>query len=77
MENNRSKEKAARYALVYNKILQLIQEGLYPEGSKLPSEPSLAQQMQVSRSTLRPVSYTHLDVYKRQPVYSSFFTPKN
>lgn len=53
MENNRSKEKAARYALVYNKILQLIQEGLYPEGSKLPSEPSLAQQMQVSRSTLR------------------------
>lgn len=53
MENNRSKEKAARYAVVYNKILQMIQEGMYPEGSKLLSEPILAEQMNVSRSTLR------------------------
>ena len=53
MENNRSKENAARYAKVYNKILQMIQEGMYPEGSKLQSEPILAEQMQVSRSTLR------------------------
>lgn len=53
MENNRSKENAARYAIVYNKILQMIQEGMYPEGSKLPSEPILAEQMNVSRSTLR------------------------
>lgn len=53
MENNRTKENAARYARVYNKILQMIQEGMYPEGSKLPSEPLLAQQMDVSRSTLR------------------------
>lgn len=53
MENNRSREKAARYAVVYNKILQMIEEGMYPEGSKLISEPILAQQMDVSRSTLR------------------------
>lgn len=53
MENSRSKEKAARYAVVYNKILQMIQEGMYPEGSKLISEPVLAEQMNVSRSTLR------------------------
>lgn len=53
MENNRSKEKAARYAGVYNKILQMIQNGMYPEGSKLQSEPILAEQMNVSRSTLR------------------------
>ena len=53
MENNRSKEKAARYARVYNKILQMIQNGMYPEGSKLQSEPVLAEKMNVSRSTLR------------------------
>lgn len=53
MENNRSKENAARYAVVYNKILKMIQEGMYPEGSKLVSEPLLAEQMNVSRSTLR------------------------
>ena len=53
MENNRSKDNAARYAVVYNKILQMIEEGMYPEGSKLISEPTLAKQMNVSRSTLR------------------------
>lgn len=53
MENNRSKENAARYAKVYNKMLKMIQDGMYPEGSKLPSEPVLAEQMGVSRSTLR------------------------
>lgn len=53
MENNRSKEKAARYAVVYNKILQMIHDGMYPEGSKLLSEPMLAAEMKVSRSTLR------------------------
>lgn len=53
MENNRSKNKAALYAVVYNKILRMIQDGLYPENSKLPTEPILAEQMDVSRSTLR------------------------
>ncbi|MBO0439035.1 GntR family transcriptional regulator [Candidatus Enterococcus ikei] len=53
MENNRSKEKAALYAGVYNKILKMIQEGMYPEGSKLLTEPTLAKELNVSRSTLR------------------------
>lgn len=53
VENNRSNQKAARYAIAYNKILTMIQDGLYPEGSKLPSEPLLAEQLGISRSTLR------------------------
>ncbi len=53
IENNRSNDKAAKYAVAYNKILKLIQDGLYPEGSKLPTEPVLAKQMGISRMTLR------------------------
>ncbi|MGV3075703.1 GntR family transcriptional regulator [Clostridium baratii] len=53
MENNRSKDKAAKYAKVYNRILKMIQDGMYREGSKLMSEPQLAQELDVSRSTLR------------------------
>lgn len=53
MENNRSKEKAALYAEVYNKILEMIKEGIYPEGSKLLTEPALAKELNVGRSTLR------------------------
>jgi GntR family transcriptional regulator len=53
IENNRSMHKAARYATAYNKILTMIKGGLYPEGSKLPTEPLLAEQLGISRSTLR------------------------
>lgn len=53
VENNRSNKKAARYAIAYNKILAMIRDGLYPEGSKLPTEPLLAEQLGISRSTLR------------------------
>jgi len=53
VENNRSNKKAARYAVSYNKILTMIRDGLYPEGSKLPTEPLLAEQLGISRSTLR------------------------
>ncbi|MBR2565187.1 MAG: GntR family transcriptional regulator [Paenibacillus sp.] len=52
-ENNRSNMKATRYAIAYNKILKMIKDGLYPEGSKLPTEPLLAEQLGISRSTLR------------------------
>ena len=31
----------------------MIQDGVYPPGSQLPSEPELALQMDVSRMTLR------------------------
>ena len=53
VENNRSTKKAARYAIAYNQILKMIRDGLYPEGSKLPTEPLLAEQLGISRSTLR------------------------
>ena len=39
--------------------------GKYSPGDKLPSENKLAGEFQVPRSDA--VSYTHLDVYKRQP----------
>ena len=53
VENNRLFKKASRYVIAYNKILKMIRDGLYPEGSKLPSEPLLAEQLGISRSTLR------------------------
>lgn len=42
-----------KYVIVYNEILELIQQGLYPEESRLPSEEELSLQMDVSRMTLR------------------------
>jgi DNA-binding GntR family transcriptional regulator len=53
IENNRLFKKAGRYAIAYNNILKMIKDGLYPAGSKLPSEPILAEQLGISRSTLR------------------------
>lgn len=53
MENNRSKDKSAKYAKIYNRILRMIQDGMYSEGSKLMPESQLAQELDVSRSTLR------------------------
>ncbi len=50
-----SGEKKAfpKFVITYNEILGLIQQGLYPEESKLPPEEELALQMNVSRMTLR------------------------
>lgn len=53
MENNRSSNNLPRYIEVYNKILKNIKEGLYDEEHKLPNENVLAEQMKVSRMTLR------------------------
>ncbi|WP_097033369.1 GntR family transcriptional regulator [Clostridium tertium] len=53
MENNRSKDKSAKYAKIYNRILRMIEDGMYSEGSKLMPESQLAQELEVSRSTLR------------------------
>lgn len=46
-------EKELRYVTVYNKLFKMIQEGTFPEGSRLPSEPDLAKLIGVSRTTLR------------------------
>lgn len=53
IENNRSNKKLPLYIEVYNKLLKMIKDGLYPEGSKLPSEHELAMNLNVSRITLR------------------------
>ena len=42
-----------RYLLIAEKISQMIQEGLYPPGSRLPGERELAQELGVSRVTIR------------------------
>lgn len=52
-ENNRAKKSTPKFVGVYTRILQMIQEGVYAEGSKIPSEPELAKKMGVSRMTLR------------------------
>lgn len=51
----KAKEKARnlKHVRVYDRLYRLIQEGVYPPGSQLPSEPDLAAQMGVSRMTLR------------------------
>lgn len=48
-----AKKKKLKHVKVYDRIYELIQNGTYPAGSQLPSEPSLAEQMGVSRMTLR------------------------
>ncbi|CAM3486761.1 GntR family transcriptional regulator [Streptococcus pluranimalium] len=42
-----------KHVQVYNKIFSMIQEGIYTPGMQLPTEPELAEQLNVSRSTLR------------------------
>lgn len=46
-------EKKLKHVKVYDRLYAQIKEGLYSVGSPLPSEPELAQQMGVSRMTLR------------------------
>ena len=39
------KTKELRYVTVYDKLFKKINEGNFPEGSRLPSEPDLAKQL--------------------------------
>ncbi len=45
--------KVSKYVVTYNRILKLIQDGVYSVNSKLPSEAELSNIMEVSRTTLR------------------------
>lgn len=47
------KSKELRYVTVYNKLFKMISEGVFPEDCRLPSEPDLAKDLGVSRTTLR------------------------
>lgn len=51
--SDESKKKKLKHVKVYDRIYEMIQNGTYPAGSQLPSEPTLAEQMGVSRMTLR------------------------
>ncbi|MCM0649993.1 GntR family transcriptional regulator [Clostridium swellfunianum] len=47
------KEKEFKFLTVYNQLFKMINEGNFPEGSRLPSEPDLSKLLGVSRTTLR------------------------
>ncbi|GFZ33390.1 putative transcriptional regulator, GntR family [Clostridium zeae] len=47
------KEKELKFVAVYNRLFKMINEGTFPEGSRLPSEPDLSKLLGVSRTTLR------------------------
>lgn len=51
--NLTSKSKELRYVTVYNKLFKMINEGTFLEDSRLPSEPDLAKELGISRTTLR------------------------
>ena len=44
-------KKEPLYLKIYNDLLQGMQQGTYPAGSRLPSEKELSQQYEVSRIT--------------------------
>ena len=48
------------YVQIYEHIKREIRDGKLLEGERLPSTRSLAESLQVARSTVDPVSYTHL-----------------
>jgi Transcriptional regulators len=46
-------QKELKCVGVYNQLYKMINEGTFPEGSRLPSEPDLSKLIGVSRTTLR------------------------
>ena len=68
------KEDSAPLYLQLQKVLRdAIHNNVFGVEDAIPPERILSQQLEVSRITVRKaiaVSYTHLDVYKRQPYYS-------
>ncbi|WP_195959881.1 GntR family transcriptional regulator, partial [Clostridium tertium] len=47
------KSKKLRYVEVYNTLFKMIKEEDLPDNYRLPSEPDLAKELGVSRTTLR------------------------
>lgn len=52
-ENKDNKESKLKHVKVYDQLYEMIQNGTFPPGSKLPSETVLSAQLDVSRMTLR------------------------
>lgn len=53
MVNKSNNLKRPLYINVYDDLLLRIKQGEYPVGSRLPSEPTLANNLKISRTTLR------------------------
>lgn len=51
--NLETNQKQLRYVAVYDKLFKMISEGIFKDGTRLPSEPDLAKSLGVSRTTLR------------------------
>lgn len=67
-------EQSKLYRAVAEKIKRLIHEGAYPPGSRLPGERELAEQLHVSRVTIREAEITlqalgYLSIRKGSGVY--------
>jgi len=67
-------KKESKKEIVRNKIIELIQNGNYAQGDKLPSERELAQLLNVSRNVLREaivslVSVGVIEVRDRQGIF--------
>ena len=57
------------YLKVKQQLEKMIKEEVFKKGEKLPSEPILAKQLQVSRSTLREA----IKLLQRQGILISIF----
>ncbi len=51
--NIRKKVKEPKYVTIYNILFKMITQGEFAKNDRLPSEPDLARDLGVSRSTLR------------------------
>lgn len=66
--------KESKKMIVQNKLIELVQNGSYAQGDKLPSERELAQLLKVSRNVLREavvslVSTGIIEVRERQGIF--------
>lgn len=52
-ESRENKESKLKHVRVYNQLYEMIQNGIFPPDSRLPSETVLSAQLDVSRMTLR------------------------
>ena len=56
---------------ISTQTLELIQKNF--AGELLPVTPSVLEELEEQKlDSYMPVSYTHLDVYKRQPLYYAY-----
>ena len=72
-------EKELLYKKIYDDLLEAIEKGIYPPGSKLPSEKELMEQYNVSRITSKKALEMLADrnIIVRMPGKGSFVLEEN